>query len=60
MKRILLKLSGEMLLGSNPMGIDPIALKNTASNLIQVKNEGYEACCCHRRRKYFSRPSLGR
>ena len=42
MKRILLKLSGEMLLGSNPMGIDPIALKKTASNLIKVKNEGYE------------------
>ncbi|MFN4174802.1 MAG: UMP kinase [Parachlamydiaceae bacterium] len=42
MKRILLKLSGEMLLGNNPMGIDPLALKNTAANLIKVKNEGYE------------------
>lgn len=31
-----------MLLGSNPMGIDPAALKKTALNLAKVKNEGFE------------------
>lgn len=41
-KRILVKLSGEALMGDLDYGIDPIVIKRIANELIQVKNLGIE------------------
>ena len=41
-KRILVKLSGEALMGQLDYGIDPSVIKRIASELIQVKNLGVE------------------
>ena len=41
-KRILVKLSGEALMGQFDYGIDPSVIKRIASELIQVKNLGVE------------------
>ena len=41
-KRILVKLSGEALMGDLDYGIDPTVIKRIAKELIQVKNLGIE------------------
>lgn len=41
-KRILLKISGEALLGKEPSGIDPIALKSFCERIISLHEKGYE------------------
>lgn len=41
-KRILLKLSGEALMGDNQYGIDPNRLEQYASEIKQIKDEGVE------------------
>lgn len=41
-KRILLKLSGEMLMGSQPFGIDPQACQELANTIKGFKESGYE------------------
>jgi uridylate kinase len=41
-KRVLLKLSGEALMGSKSFGIDPSVLKNVAAELHDVHKEGVE------------------
>ena len=41
-KRILVKLSGEALMGDLDYGIDPTVIKRIANELIQVKNLGIE------------------
>ncbi len=41
-KRILLKLSGEALQGSNAFGIDPAAVKQFASQINAITNQGIE------------------
>ena len=41
-KRLLLKLSGEILLGQNPFGIDPDRLKTLSKLLVDIQKNGYE------------------
>ena len=44
MKRILLKLSGEALMGSSPFGIDPETVASMAAEVKQAKESGLEIC----------------
>ncbi len=41
-KRVLLKLSGEMLKGKQEFGIDPIVLKYLANEIVEIHNSGIE------------------
>lgn len=41
-KRILLKLSGEALMGDNDFGIDPDVLKTIATELVELRNQGVQ------------------
>ena len=43
-RRILLKLSGEVLMGSGQFGIDPETVQRVAEEIVQVKAAGYELC----------------
>lgn len=43
-KRILLKLSGEALMGSNPFGIDPQTVADLAAEVKSAKEQGLELC----------------
>src|SRR4030043_1496423 len=43
-KRILLKISGEVLTGEGEYGIDPTMLQQIASEVKEVKNLGVEVC----------------
>jgi uridylate kinase len=43
-RRILLKLSGEVLMGSGQFGIDPDTVMRVAQEIVQVKEAGYELC----------------
>jgi len=43
-RRILLKLSGEALMGSNPFGIDPAAVARVAGEVAAAKAAGHELC----------------
>ena len=43
-KRILLKLSGEALMGANPFGIDQQAVAALAAEVKAAKGQGYELC----------------
>nr|WP_010186723.1 UMP kinase [Sphingomonas sp. PAMC 26605] len=43
-KRILLKLSGEVLMGSNGLSIDPDVIARVAAEIADVKHQGYELC----------------
>ena len=43
-KRILLKVSGEVLMGSAAFGIDMATLDAVAKDIAQVVSEGYELC----------------
>ena len=36
-KRILVKLSGEALLGSTDFGIDPVVIKRIASEILEIQ-----------------------
>ena len=42
--RILLKLSGEALMGEGPFGIDPAATSRLAREIAEAKNAGHELC----------------
>src|SRR3984957_10699507 len=42
MKRLLLKLSGEILLGAQPFGFEAQALKQLANNLKEIQQAGFE------------------
>ena len=44
MKRILLKLSGEALMGSTPFGIDPETVASMAAEVKAAKDRGLEIC----------------
>src|SRR3546814_18866219 len=44
MKRILLKLSGEALMGSSPFGIDPETVASMAAEVQAAKDRGLELC----------------
>jgi uridylate kinase len=41
-KRVLLKLSGEILMGAQPSGIDPVAIKQIASAIKDIQASGLE------------------
>jgi len=43
-KRILLKLSGEVLMGSGQFGIDPATVDRVAGEIAAAKNAGHELC----------------
>ncbi|WP_454883706.1 UMP kinase [Sphingomonas oryzagri] len=43
-RRILLKLSGEVLMGPGQFGIDPDTVQRVAKEIVQVKEAGYELC----------------
>ena len=44
-KRILVKLSGEALLGSTDFGIDPLVLKRIASEILEIQQTGVQVAC---------------
>lgn len=44
MKRVLLKLSGEVLMGDQPFGIDPAFVTELAKEVKQAKDQGLEIC----------------
>ena len=43
-KRILLKLSGEVLMGPNQFGIDPATVDRVAGEIKAAKEAGHELC----------------
>src|SRR5688572_7135673 len=43
-KRVLLKMSGEVLMGPNEFGIDPATVKRVADDIKQVVDMGVEVC----------------
>jgi uridylate kinase len=43
-KRILLKLSGEVLMGTGQFGIDPETVQRVAEEIKGAKDAGYELC----------------
>jgi uridylate kinase len=43
-KRILLKLSGEVLMGAGGLSIDPDVIARVAAEIADVKHQGYELC----------------
>jgi len=43
-RRILLKLSGEVLMGPGQFGIDPDTVQRVAKEIVEVKEAGYELC----------------
>src|SRR6187399_345033 len=44
-KRILVKLSGEALLGTTEFGIDPLVLKRIASEVLEIQASGVQVAC---------------
>src|SRR3546814_7975693 len=44
LKRIMLKLSGEALMGSSPFGIDPETVASMAAEVKEAKDRGLEIC----------------
>ena len=44
-KRILVKLSGEALLGTTDFGIDPVVLKRIASEVLEIQRTGVQVAC---------------
>jgi uridylate kinase len=44
-KRILVKLSGEALLGSTDFGIDPAVLKRIAGEVLEIQQSGVQVAC---------------
>ena len=43
-RRILLKLSGEVLMGSGQFGIDPDTIDRVAQEIVAIHGEGYQLC----------------
>ena len=43
-RRILLKLSGEVLMGSGQFGIDPDTIDRVAQEIVAIHSEGYQLC----------------
>jgi uridylate kinase len=43
-RRILLKLSGEVLMGSGQFGIDPATVKRVAEEILAIRDAGYQLC----------------
>lgn len=43
-RRILLKLSGEVLMGSGQFGIDPETVKRVAEEIVAIRDAGYQLC----------------
>jgi uridylate kinase len=43
-RRILLKLSGEVLMGSGHFGIDPATVKRVAEEILAIRDAGYQLC----------------
>ena len=41
-KRVMLKLSGEVLMGSTPFGVDPDTINRLAKEIIEVQSSGVE------------------
>ena len=54
-KRILLKLSGEALMGAEPFGIDPATVARVAGEVKAAKDAGLRALPGHRRRQHLPR-----
>ena len=54
-RRILLKLSGEALMGDSGYGIDPATLSQIADELIDIHSLGVEVAHRHRRRQHLPR-----
>ena len=52
-KRILLKLSGEALMGERQYGIDPKRLAEYAKEIKEVVEKGDRSCYCNWRWKYI-------
>jgi uridylate kinase len=44
-KRILVKLSGEALMGTTDFGIDPLVLKRIASEVLEIQQMGVQVAC---------------
>src|SRR6187549_778518 len=44
-KRILVKLSGEALMGTTDFGIDPAVLKRIASEVLEIQKSGVQVAC---------------
>ena len=57
-KRILLKLSGEALMGDADYGIDPKVLHRLAREIIEVQRAGVRSRRRHRRRQHLPRRGL--
>jgi len=58
-KRILLKLSGEALMGTRQYGIDPERLAEYAADVKTVIDKGIEVAECLRRCWYSNASSVG-
>jgi uridylate kinase len=43
-RRILLKLSGEVLMGSGQFGIDPATVQRVAEEIVAIRDAGYQLC----------------
>jgi uridylate kinase len=43
-RRILLKLSGEVLMGAGQFGIDPATVKRVAEEILAIREAGYQLC----------------
>ncbi|MFZ9015051.1 MAG: uridine monophosphate kinase, partial [Alphaproteobacteria bacterium] len=41
-RRVLLKVSGEALMGSQPFGIDPVVINRIAKDIVEVREAGVE------------------
>ena len=52
-KRVLLKLSGEALMGDRQYGIDPKRLAEYAQDIKGIVNKGVEVAIVNRWRKYL-------
>ena len=52
-KRILLKLSGEVLMGEQEFGIDPAFVSELAKEVKQAKDAGWEICLGLEKRPCF-------
>ena len=53
-RRILVKLSGEALLGNVDYGIDPAMIKRVATELVEVASAGVEVVRCDRKNEVRS------
>ena len=54
-KRVLLKMSGEVLMGDNEFGLDPATVNRVAGDIKEAVDAGVEVCVVVGARKYFPR-----